>query len=307
MKDIAAAANCSANTVSRALRDCADIGDETKEKIKRIAAELNYVPDNIAGSLRYGKTNLIALVASSLTDPFVAAASDMLVRRLRDKGFIPILMIARGDRRGALLADIKANRVCAVISFFDPDDDIKEYCKGGGGTPLLVMGNTSDSAVSSVGVDDRACGELVAKAFAESEKRRPCYVGCNCGESDRLRRDGFARALAETGATCDEYVAADEGLRDKLIQSDNDFIFCYNDEVAAAVAGELDRAGYPDATVFGVDGVFRYLPIYKKVNTVCGDIVAMTDSAADIIAEMVINGGAQPSRKVFPVEVVKVK
>ena len=48
------------------------------------------------------------------------------------------------------------------------------------------MGNTSDSAVSSVGVDDRACGELVAKAFAESEKRRPCYVGCNCGESDRL-------------------------------------------------------------------------------------------------------------------------
>ena len=132
MKDIAAAANCSANTVSRALRDCADIGDETKEKIKRIAAELNYVPDNIAGSLRYGKTNLIALVASSLTDPFVAAASDMLVRRLRDKGFIPILMIARGDRRGALLADIKANRVCAVISFFDPDDDIKEYCRGGG-------------------------------------------------------------------------------------------------------------------------------------------------------------------------------
>ena len=132
LKDIAAAANCSANTVSRALRDCADIGDETKEKIKRIAAELNYVPDNIAGSLRYGKTNLIALVASSLTDPFVAAASDMLVRRLRDKGFIPILMIARGDRRGALLADIKANRVCAVISFFDPDDDIKEYCRGGG-------------------------------------------------------------------------------------------------------------------------------------------------------------------------------
>ena len=61
------------------------------------------------------------------------------------------------------------------------------------------------------------------------------------------------------------------------------------------------------ATVFGVDGVFRYLPIYKKVNTVCGDIVAMTDSAADIIADMVINGGAQPSRKVFPVEVVKVK
>ena len=167
------------------------------------------------------------------------------------------------------------------------------------------MGNTACADADSVGVDDKACGELVGKEFARSDRRRPCYIGYDGGRSDKLRRDGFCSALAEVGATCDEYAASD-GLCGKLMDGGNDFIFCYNDEVAAAVAGELDRAGYKDFTVFGVDGVFRYLPIYKKVNTVCGDIVAMVDCAAEMIAAKVRNGNGQAQRRIFPVEVVKI-
>lgn len=135
LKDIAAAANCSANTVSRALRGCSDIGEETTERIRRIAAELNYVPDNTAVCLRNGKSNLVGVVAPSLTDPYISASADLLIRRLRGMDFVPIIMIARADGSGGdLLADIKANRVCAVISFVEPDASVIEYCRGGGHT-----------------------------------------------------------------------------------------------------------------------------------------------------------------------------
>ena len=62
LKDIAEAANCSINTVSRALRDCSDIGAKTKRKIKDLAESMGYVPDNIAGYLRNKNTNLVGVV-----------------------------------------------------------------------------------------------------------------------------------------------------------------------------------------------------------------------------------------------------
>lgn len=49
-------------TVSRALKDAPDISDATKEKVRRIAAEVGYVPNRAGVRLRTGKTNVIALV-----------------------------------------------------------------------------------------------------------------------------------------------------------------------------------------------------------------------------------------------------
>ena len=52
LEDIAERLGTSKNTVSRALRDCTDIGAEMKEKVKQTAAEMGYVPNKIAGFLR---------------------------------------------------------------------------------------------------------------------------------------------------------------------------------------------------------------------------------------------------------------
>lgn len=51
MKDIAKIAGVSVNTVSRALNDRPEISEETKQHIKKIARELNYVPNAVAAWL----------------------------------------------------------------------------------------------------------------------------------------------------------------------------------------------------------------------------------------------------------------
>ncbi len=73
-------------TVSRALNDAPDIGQATKEKVRRIAREIGYVPNRAGVRLRTGKTNVISLVLG--TDSDVTDHTGQLVssiaRTLRD-------------------------------------------------------------------------------------------------------------------------------------------------------------------------------------------------------------------------------
>lgn len=56
MKDIAAECRVSVATVSKALNNHSDIGDETKERIKRIAKEMGYHPNFSARALKTNKS-----------------------------------------------------------------------------------------------------------------------------------------------------------------------------------------------------------------------------------------------------------
>ena len=60
--DIAYRAGVSQPTVSRALRGDKSVSQATREKIERIARELNYAVDRNASSLRTQRTNTIALL-----------------------------------------------------------------------------------------------------------------------------------------------------------------------------------------------------------------------------------------------------
>lgn len=68
LKTIAAATGLAVATVSRALKDAPDIGEDTKRRVREAAALLGYRPNRAGVRLRTGKTNVIALVLSTETD-----------------------------------------------------------------------------------------------------------------------------------------------------------------------------------------------------------------------------------------------
>ncbi len=68
LKTIAAATGLAIATVSRALNDAPDIGEETKRRVRETAAQLGYRPNRAGVRLRTGKTNVIALVLSAEAD-----------------------------------------------------------------------------------------------------------------------------------------------------------------------------------------------------------------------------------------------
>lgn len=68
LKTLAAATGLAVATVSRALKDAPDIGEETKRRVRETAERLGYRPNRAGVRLRTGKTNVIALVLSAEAD-----------------------------------------------------------------------------------------------------------------------------------------------------------------------------------------------------------------------------------------------
>ena len=62
LKTVAEATGLAVTTVSRALKNAPEIAIETRERVRKAAAGLGYVPDSAAQRLRTGRTSVIAFV-----------------------------------------------------------------------------------------------------------------------------------------------------------------------------------------------------------------------------------------------------
>jgi DNA-binding LacI/PurR family transcriptional regulator len=72
IKDIAKALKLSHSTISRALKDSYQIGEETKKRVKAYAKAHNYHPNLMAQSLKNQKTRSIGVILSSVSKVFFA-------------------------------------------------------------------------------------------------------------------------------------------------------------------------------------------------------------------------------------------
>src|SRR5512142_3407578 len=68
--DVAKRAGVSAMTVSRVINKSGYASQETRERVERAIAELGYVPNALARSLRFKQTKTIALILTDITNPF---------------------------------------------------------------------------------------------------------------------------------------------------------------------------------------------------------------------------------------------
>ena len=78
LKDIAEAAGVSVALVSYVLNDKekeARINADTAKKIKEIAKKMNYQPNQVAKSLKSGKSLAIGLIVADISNPFFGQMS----------------------------------------------------------------------------------------------------------------------------------------------------------------------------------------------------------------------------------------
>jgi LacI family transcriptional regulator len=87
LKDIAQIVGVSVMTVSKALRDAPDVSTATKAKIKKLAADIGYVPDSSAQGLRTKTTRLFGLVIPTTTNPIYARIVLAIEERAFELGY----------------------------------------------------------------------------------------------------------------------------------------------------------------------------------------------------------------------------
>lgn len=92
LRDISKALNISVSTVSRALTDSHEIGEETKKMVLAYAKEHHYVPNRAARSLKVGKTRSIGVVICAIDNSFMAQMLDGIDQVCSENGYQIIIM-----------------------------------------------------------------------------------------------------------------------------------------------------------------------------------------------------------------------
>ncbi|MCK4324714.1 MAG: LacI family DNA-binding transcriptional regulator, partial [Armatimonadetes bacterium] len=91
IRSIAKTAGVSATTVHRALSDKGEIHPDTRKRILRISEQLGYYPNLPARRLAQAKTNLVGVLASSISRPFESFKVDVAVRELFAQEYEPLV------------------------------------------------------------------------------------------------------------------------------------------------------------------------------------------------------------------------
>lgn len=97
LKSIAKELDVSISTVSKALRDSAEISEDTRQKIKAFAKLYNYKPNNIALSLKNRKTRTIGIIIPQIVHHFFTTVIRGVEQAAREHNYNVIICLSNND------------------------------------------------------------------------------------------------------------------------------------------------------------------------------------------------------------------
>lgn len=117
IKDIAAALKLSPSTVSKALRDHPNIGIVTRERVKKLAKDLRYVPNQTAIRFKQQKSFTLGIVIPNMLDHFYVAAVEGFEKSAYDHGYHVLIGQSHESlqREKELLLTMQSNRVDGLV------------------------------------------------------------------------------------------------------------------------------------------------------------------------------------------------
>ena len=128
IKDIAKKAGVSISTVSYALNGNPKITEETAEKIRRIAKELNYVPHAGARSLKKRESNIIGVFLTNYSGVFYGHLLQGISETLSKNGYD--MIVCSGKRSHRFIPERRIDGAIVLDATFSTDE-LKEYAEKG--------------------------------------------------------------------------------------------------------------------------------------------------------------------------------
>ncbi|KEQ27993.1 LacI family DNA-binding transcriptional regulator [Pedobacter antarcticus] len=117
IKEIAKLLDISVSTVSRALNDHPSIGLTTKMRVRKIAKELNYEPNQRAIQFLQGKSHTIGVILPELSESFFSAAISGIEEIAYKRNYTVLLAQSHDDAdlEKVLLEKMKTQRVDGLL------------------------------------------------------------------------------------------------------------------------------------------------------------------------------------------------
>ena len=309
VRDIAEAAQVTPQTVSRAIRNAPEVSAATRERVLRIAEQLNYVKNSTASSLRYGNSRLIVIIYDHLVNVYFSIMIDYLQACFRARNY-SILMLSITEHRldSSAYEFAISHNAAGIVSFLEPDEKV-EAMLDQFGIPILLFGRrTPIDAVDYLRTDDEKGGRLAAEHFAARGCERVLYVSIELSAScawDRYR--GFCDGWMQRGGEKPAAVEAGKDWEERFLvffadpASAPDGIFCFSDMLAFDVLCLLEKYAISGVQVIGFDNVQEEVRIPNRLTSVGTDKRAMAERAAEVLVSRIENGKGERVTQSFDV------
>jgi LacI family transcriptional regulator len=210
LTDVARSAGVSVATASRALSGRGSVATGTRERVRRVAADLSFEPSAAGRTLRTRSTRMIGFVVPDVSSSFYANALKGAQQRLRAAGYQLTLMDTdeRPDRERSALLALAAGRVDGIILCSSgADASVVRSIERHRALPIVTFDNVLDGVgVGRVTLDNAAGVELLVRHLVEVHgHRRIGYVGGIERETSGAERlAGYRAGMAASGLPVDE-------------------------------------------------------------------------------------------------------
>ena len=167
LKEIAQKLNISITTVSKALKNYADVSPSTKSAVIALAKELNYSPNSFAVNLRTSESRLIGLIIPEVVHHFFSNVINGIIAEAEKHGYLVIILQSNESgemerKQVNLLINKRVDGILMSLSNETNDDEhLKEILKRE--IPLVQFDKISKLISSSKVVinDQKAAADAV--------------------------------------------------------------------------------------------------------------------------------------------------
>jgi DNA-binding LacI/PurR family transcriptional regulator len=297
MRQVAALAGVSHQTVSRVLNGHPNIRPGTRERVLKVIEEVSYRPNSAARALATSKTNRVGVLVDSPVEYGPNSTLRGIESAAHATGYaVTSVTVSDGDARGTTVAfehlmSQGIDALCVIAPRSSSLDRLREATLH---IPALVITAASDDTFLTASVDQELGATLAVRHLIELGHRRIAHVAGPLDWLDaqarnrawhaELRRSGLEELDVVVGDWTADF--AYEAARVPGRLPDCTAIFAANDQMALGlVHGFVERgiAVPDDISVVGFDDLPEAKHFLPPLTTVRQDFRALGERSVDIL------------------------
>lgn len=313
IKDVAALANVSVSTVSRALSGKVPVEESTRQRVMDAVEKLNYSPNVLAKGLKNGKTNIIALIIPDISNMIYPAVARGVEAEAKKHGYRVILCNTDEDERteAEYIKQLREQSIDGFIIASAARNPKRIVEADKAGVPVILLFRELDCEVDQVLVENEKGAYEATKYLLERGCKKIAVV--NGRQEIVLYKDrykGYLRALKEAGISADESLTInltieneESGFNAVSSMLNNgikpDAVFCTSDPIAWGAVRAAVNYGLnipEDLSIIGFDNLEMSRVMQPSLTTVSQPYYKMGVLASAQLIEKIENKNHKKSK-----------
>ncbi|MFI5258119.1 MAG: LacI family DNA-binding transcriptional regulator [Candidatus Limnocylindrales bacterium] len=305
IREVAAAAGVSTQTVSRVLNNRPDVAPATFQRVQDVIRETGYAPNMLARSLTQGRSHVLGAVAYGLDYFGPSRVLTAIERQAAELGYaimLNLILEPESNDVDNLINSLRARQVDGIIWAIPEVGSNRASLRtqlAEVPVPVIMVGGMAGRPyLRSIAIDNAAIGRLAAEHLLGGGAR---HVGIITGPltwwEAQERQAGWRKTMRAHGRKVEEgivvegdwTVASGEQAFYRMIEAcpDIDAIFASNDQMALGVLHAAHCLGKPvpeALSVVGVDNIpeaSHFWPPLTTVHQPLGDAGALAVQEID--------------------------